>query len=143
MATQPSAGSPSPTPAPAPAGTRMWRGLVGYLIGCTTGGLAGWLIDRAVTDDPYAGIRIGIFLGGLLGAVIGSGGGWPGVVLMLSMVVVSAAGAVAAFLLFKPDPSSFLMVLPIAIGGMVGAFLGLALGALLLHSLRKVPAPPA
>lgn len=125
------------------AGTRVMRGVVGYLVGTVAGGLTGWLIDRAITDDPYAGVRIGIFLGGLFGALIGSGAGWRGIVVMLSMVVCSAAGAVAALVVWKPDPGRFVGMLPTALGGMAGAVLGLALGAVLLRSRLKAPAPPA
>jgi hypothetical protein len=140
VATQPLAGSPNPSSA---AGTRVRRGLIGYLVGSFAGGLIGWLIDSAITNDPYAGIRIGIFLGGLSGALIGSGAGWPGIALMLSMVVCSAAGAVAALLIWKPDPGSFVGIFPTALGGMAGAFLGLALGAVLVRGRSKAPAPPA
>ena len=62
---------------------------------------------------------------------------------MLSMVVCSAAGAVAALVLWKPDPGSFVGILPTVLGGMAGAFLGLALGAVLLRGRHKASAPPA
>lgn len=137
MDTQPSAGSPNPTPTPAQARARWMRGAFGYLIGCFAGGLIGWLIDSAITNDPYAGVRIGIFLGGFGGALTGAGVGWPGFVLMGSTVVCSAAGAVAPLVFWKPDPGSFAGFIPTAVGGMAGAFLGLALGAVLLRAYLK------
>ena len=140
MDPQPSAGSPNPTPTLTAA--RWKRAVIGYFIGSFSGGLIGWLIDSAITNDPYGGIRIGIFLGGLFGALIGAGVGWRGVAIMLSMVVCSAVGSIGVFLLWKPDPGSFVMLLPTAIGGMAGAFLGLALGAVLLRARQKAHSQP-
>ena len=135
MATQPVVGSPNRA--------RWMRGAVGYLVGCFVGGLAGWLIDSALTDSPYSGVRIGVFLGGLGGALLGGGVGWLPSAVILLMVVCAAAGAVAGILVWNPDPNSFVSLVPSGIGAMAGAFLGLALGAVLIRARHRAPAPPA
>ena len=137
MATHPPTGA---TPSPVDARARWLRGVVGYAIGCVAGGVLGWGIDRALTADPYAGVRIGVFVGGLLGALIGGGTGWVGVGMMLCMVVCSAAGAVLGLAIWTPDPDSFLMFVPAGLGGMVGAFVGLVLAAAVLQSRRRAAA---
>jgi hypothetical protein len=142
VATQPPAGSPNPTPAAADLRARWLRGAGGYVVGSFAGGLLGWLIDSALTDSPYSGVRIGVFLGGLGGALIGGGAGWLAAAVVLSMVVCAAAGAVVGVLLWNPDPNSFAGLVPSGIGAMVGAFLGLALGAALVRARHKAPTRP-
>jgi hypothetical protein len=111
---------------------------VSALVGCSVGGLVGWLIDRAITDSPYAGIRIGAFLGGLLGGVVvGAGTGWRGAVFVLWMVGCMVAGGLAANALWKPDPASFTMFIPIGIGVAVGMVVGGALAVVLFRDLFR------
>lgn len=97
------------------------------MIGSGAGGLIGWLIDGAITSTPYMGLRIGSFVGGLFGGVLGGGAGWKGVAMVFSMVLFSSGGAGLAFFLWNPDPNSLLMLIPAGIGGIVGAFVGLAI----------------
>jgi hypothetical protein len=142
VALKPLAGSPNPTPTPAQARARWLRGAAGYLVGCFAGGLIGWLIDSAITNDPYAGVRIGLFLGGFGGALIGGGAGWLGITLMLSMVGCAVAGAVVGILLWMPDPNSFAGLIPATICSIAGAFLGLVLGAVLLRARHQARSRP-
>ena len=48
--------------------------------------------------------------------------------MVFSMVLFSAGGAGLALLLWNLDPNSFLMLIPVGIGGIGGAFVGLAIG---------------
>ena len=137
MSTEPSAGLPKPTPTPVDPRVRSARTLAGGFIGMLVCGLIGWMIDSAITAEPYAGVRIGIFVGGLFGPIIGGGAGWIGAGLMLSMIVCSAAGVAVSLYFWNPGPDSFVTFLPAGIGGILGAFFGLALGAVLIRSRRQ------
>lgn len=129
--------SDSPTPATTDPGSKLFRGIIGALLGWVVGGLLGWLIDRAITSDPYGGVRIGSFVGGMCGVAIGIGAGWRGIGFMLFIIVCSALGVAVSYAIWNPDPNSFADFVPSWIGGTVGAFIGLALGAVLLRSRRQ------
>ena len=139
MTTHPAASSGA-SPPPADGRARWPRGVTGYALGCVAGGVIGWAIDSALTSDPYAGVRIGVFVGGLSGALVGGGTGWAGIGMTLCMVLCSAAGAGLGLALWNPGPDSFLMFVPAGLGGVAGAFAGLVLAAAVLRSRRKAAA---
>ena len=104
----------------------------------------GWLIDSALTSTPYAGVRIGVFVGGSFGGMIGGGTGWVGVEIMLSTLICSTGGVGVVLALWNPGSDDFVAFIPAGIGGIVGAFIGLVVGIKLpafLHRSRQQPAP--
>ena len=103
---------------------------IGVVIGLVIGGAVGYFIDTLFTSDPYIGIRVGSFLGGIIGAQIAAGTGIWGIGVMMVMVVCSTVGVVVPLLIWKPDVNNFLACLPMFIGGIAGAFIGLILGLL-------------
>ena len=127
VTTQPTSERTEPDQASSPRTIKSHRYLLGFVIGSGAGGLIGWLIDGAMTSTPYMGVRIGTFVGGLVGGVLGGGAGWKGIAIVFSMVLFSAGGAGLALILWNPDPNSLLMLIPAGIGGIVGAFVGLAI----------------
>jgi hypothetical protein len=134
---------PRPTLTPNELRARSIRAGVGAVVGCYVGGMIGYLIDSALTSDPYAGVRLGLFLGGLVGGtVIGSGTGWRGGALVLCVVGCMTVGAFAALAVANPDPNSFAMLVPAAIGVTLGLFVGLALAVALGRVLFR-PRPTA
>lgn len=116
------------------------RCLFGFITGSLVGGLIGWLIDSALTSEPYAGIRIGSFVGGLCGGVGAGGAGWKGLAIVLSMVLCSAAGAGVGLALWNPGPNNLLMFVPLGVGGIAGAFVGLTVAAVVIKRRQPVPA---
>ena len=120
-----------------PASARTCGGVVaGVFIGLVFGSLTGHLIDAALTDEPYAGVRVGGFLGTLIGGQIGGGNGIVGVTIMVIMVVCSTVGALAPLLIWNPEPNSWLSFIPNFVGGIAGAFIGL-FGALGVIGARR------
>jgi hypothetical protein len=132
--------TPTPIhPDNASAGTgrrRPIRTAIGTAVGVALGALVGYSIDAALTDEPFAGLRLGILLGGLIGSMIGGGHGFVGVAAMMITVACSAIGVAApslVFWLWRPVPMDHWLVVTLTfIGGLVGAILGLATGALLM-----------
>ena len=103
---------------------------IGVVIGLVVGGAVGYFIDTLFSSDPYAGVRVGSFLGGIIGGQIAAGTGIWGIGVMMSGVVCSTVGVVVPLLIWKPDPDNSLAMLPMFIGGIAGAFIGLILGLL-------------
>lgn len=119
------------------AGARSCAGVVvGVFIGLMLGSFIGHLIDASLTDKPYAGVRVGGFLGALIGGQIGGGNRIVGVTIMVMMVICSAIGALAPFLIWEPEPHSWLSLIPNFVGGVAGAFIGL-FGALRVLGTRR------
>lgn len=137
MATQGLPDSATPEPARNGSDVQWQRSLLGSIAGLGVGGLIGWLIDSALTAEPYAGIGIGLFLGGLLGSVGAGGARWKGIGMVLSMVIFSAAGTGVAIALRNFGPDNIPMFVPLAIGGIAGAFAGLILAAAVINRRQR------
>lgn len=119
------------------AGRAPIRAFIGGSLGMAVGAVAGYGVDLAFSDEPYAGVRIGLFLGGLLGGQIGYGTGLLGIAAIMTMVLCSAIGATAPLLavwLWRPVPMNHWLGFAFSVvGGLVGAFLGLAMAVRFLR----------
>jgi hypothetical protein len=115
------------SPTPIPAGKLMLRSAIGA-VGCgSIGAIAGALINAAITGDTWIGLRIGGLLGAVIGGQLAAGAGLFGVSLMTVIIVCSGVGAGLAAAIARPDPASMASMIPIGVGGVAGAFLGLGL----------------
>ena len=113
------------------------RAILGAGTGLAVGALAGWIIDAMLTDDPYAGIRIGAFLGAIIGGQIAVGSKLLAYGVLMIMVACSAIGALAPVLIWRPDPDSILLLVTTGIGGVAGAFAGLIIAIGILKWARS------
>ncbi len=117
-----------------------YRAIIGTVIGGALGALAGYLIDAKLTDEPFAGARIGVFLGGLLGGQIGGGNGLTGIAVSLTMVVCSAIGVVVPMVacwIWRPLPMDhWVLVVVSLVGGVVGALIGVTVSVIAFDPRR-------
>jgi hypothetical protein len=116
-----------PSPTPIPAGKLMVRSVIGA-IGCgSVGAIIGALLNVAINGDTYVGLRIGGLLGAVVGGQLAAGTGLFGLALMGVIIVCSGIGAGLAAAIARPDPASMVSMIPIGVGGVAGAFVGLGL----------------
>ena len=117
-----------------------YRAIIGSVIGAGVGALAGYLIDAMLTNEPYAGVRIGLFLGGLLGGQISGGNGLAGIAVSLTMVICAAIGVVlpmVACWIWRPLPMDHWLVIVVSVvGGIVGALIGLTVSVIAFDPRR-------
>ncbi len=128
---------PDPSLTPVPAGKLLVRSAIGA-IGCgSVGALIGALINTAITGDTYIGLRIGGLLGAVTGGQLAAGTGLFGLSLMGVIIVCSSVGAGLAAAIARPDPASMASMLPIGVGGVAGAFVGLGVAVWLARRLKR------
>src|SRR5438552_11189081 len=120
----------------------MRRAFIGASLGMMLGGLAGWTIDAAVSDDPYIGVRVGPFLGGMFGGVIASGAGVWGILGVTSIILCSAAGTLIGLHAGGFTGASFEGFVPGLIGSVAGAFVGLFLFVGVVARWKRPVGPP-
>jgi hypothetical protein len=108
-------------------------GLTGMLFGWVGGGLLESMFT-GFSEPGYAGSRIGLFLGALLGGQIGAGNGRFGIAIILTMILCSAAGALLPTLWMVTQGHPILVDrlsswhLVSILTAVAGAFVGLMLG---------------
>jgi hypothetical protein len=121
---------------PSSPGRLLTRSLLGGVAGFAIGATLGALLDAALTGSTYAGLRIGGFLGALIGGQLAAGTGLFGFVLMIAIVLCSAVGVGLAATIVPPAPDELMSPLPLSVGGVAGAFVGLGLAVWLARTSK-------